>query len=67
MGAHLTPYYEQDGITIYHGDCSVVIPTLQPCDLLLTDPPYGIQAVRRGTIGTSKRGQVKELRAKRLG
>jgi site-specific DNA-methyltransferase (adenine-specific) len=34
------PYYEHGGITIYHGDCREVLPTLPPCDLVLTDPPY---------------------------
>lgn len=37
------PYYESGGITIYHADCRQVIPFLQKCDLLLTDPPYGIE------------------------
>jgi DNA modification methylase len=36
------PYYEQDGIVIYHGDCREILPTLGTFDLLLTDPPYGI-------------------------
>lgn len=36
----MKPYYEQDGITIYHGDCREVLPTLEPVDLVLTDPPY---------------------------
>lgn len=38
----MTPYYEQDGITIFHGDCRDVLPLLGRFDLLLTDPPYGI-------------------------
>jgi DNA modification methylase len=38
----LTPYYEQDGITIYHGDCREILPSIGPVDLVLTDPPYGI-------------------------
>ena len=38
----MTPYYERDGITIYHGDCRDILPTLPPVDLVLTDPPYGI-------------------------
>jgi site-specific DNA-methyltransferase (adenine-specific) len=40
----LIPYYEQDGITIYHGDCREVLPLIEPgsIDLVLTDPPYGI-------------------------
>ena len=38
----LSSYYEQDGITIYCGDCRDVLPSLERFDLLLTDPPYGI-------------------------
>lgn len=38
----MTPYYEHGGITIYHGDCRLVLPTLPKVDLVLTDPPYGI-------------------------
>lgn len=37
----MTPYYQEDGITIYHGDCREVLPTLEKVDLVLTDPPYG--------------------------
>jgi len=37
-----TPYYEQDGIVIYHGDCREILPHLPKVDLVLTDPPYGI-------------------------
>lgn len=38
----MRPYYEHAGITIYHGDCRDVLPGLEPVDLVLTDPPYGI-------------------------
>lgn len=38
----MTPYYDEDGITIYHKDCREVLPTLENCDLVLTDPPYGL-------------------------
>jgi site-specific DNA-methyltransferase (adenine-specific) len=36
------PYYEQDGITIYHGDCLSVLLQLPSGALggILTDPPY---------------------------
>lgn len=39
-----SPYYEEDNITIYHGDCREILPLLAPesIDLVLTDPPYGI-------------------------
>ena len=46
------PYYQDDFVTIYHGDSRVIIPLLdQRFDLTLTDPPYGISG---GTGGTSK-------------
>ena len=38
----IQPYYERDGIVIYHGDCRDILPELEPVDLVLTDPPYGI-------------------------
>jgi site-specific DNA-methyltransferase (adenine-specific) len=37
----MTPYYEQDNITIYHGDCRDVLPLVSG-DLVATDPPYGV-------------------------
>jgi DNA modification methylase len=37
-----TPYYDEDGITIYCGDCREILPHLPKVDLVLTDPPYGI-------------------------
>lgn len=38
----IEPYYHQDGITIYHGDCREMLPMLPKVDLVLTDPPYGM-------------------------
>lgn len=38
----IEPYYSESGITIYHGDCREILPTLPKVDLVLTDPPYGI-------------------------
>jgi site-specific DNA-methyltransferase (adenine-specific) len=37
----IKPYYEENGITIYHGDCREILPELEPVDLVLTDLPYG--------------------------
>jgi DNA modification methylase len=42
----MEPYYLEDGITIYCGDCLEIVPTLGRFDLLLTDPPYGIKQDR---------------------
>ena len=38
------PYYQDDSVTIYNADCRQVLPFLPKFDLLLTDPPYGIDA-----------------------
>ena len=35
----MKPYYEQDGITIYHGDCRDM--DWRSWDTVITDPPYG--------------------------
>lgn len=37
-------YYSDDHCAIALGDCREVLPTLEPVDLVLTDPPYGITA-----------------------
>ena len=36
----MSPYYNQSGVTIYHGDCREVLPKLGACDMVLTSPPY---------------------------
>ena len=38
----MTPYYETELGKLYHGDCLEIMPHLEPVDLVLTDPPYGI-------------------------
>ncbi len=45
----MKPYYSDSLVTIYHGDCREIAPTLPPCDLVLTDPPYN--ATNRVTGG----------------
>lgn len=36
----MRPYYERGGITIYHGDCREILPSIK-ADCVVTDPPYG--------------------------
>ncbi len=36
------PYYSDDHVTIYHGDCAEILPTLDVVDLVHTDPPYSL-------------------------
>jgi len=38
----LRPYYQRDGITIYHGDCLEIIGAIDGVDAIVSDPPYGI-------------------------
>jgi len=39
----MTPYYEDDAVTIYHGDCLDVITAIgRPTAGVVTDPPYGM-------------------------
>ena len=51
-----TPYYEQDGITIYHGDCREILPHLPKVDLVLTSPPYNTGNKNLGYQPNSKVG-----------
>ena len=50
------PYYQDEAVTIYHGDCSKVIPFLDHYDLLLMDPPYGINADEEASKNEGKWG-----------
>jgi DNA modification methylase len=40
-------------VTIYHGDCRELLPSLPKVDLVQTDPPYGIERFARG-FGTTR-------------
>ncbi len=40
----MTPYFEQDGVTLYHGDCREILQGLpdESVSAIVTDPPYGL-------------------------
>jgi DNA modification methylase len=57
----MKPYYEEGGITIYHGDCREILPEMSSARLVVTDPPYvfGIASTallrdRRQAISTGR-------------
>ena len=38
----MKPYYENEHGKLYHGDCLNILPYIGKVDLVLTDPPYGL-------------------------
>lgn len=38
----MTPYYTDDLVTIFHGDCREILPSIEDVAVVVTDPPYGI-------------------------
>ena len=38
----MKPYYDDGRMTIYHGDCRNVLPSIESVDLIVTDPPYNV-------------------------
>ena len=51
----MKPYFEDEAVQIWHGDCREILPTLGPVDLVLTDPPYvgliGGHPIVQGGVG----------------
>jgi site-specific DNA-methyltransferase (adenine-specific) len=47
----MKPYYQDGTVTLYHGDCREILPEVVGVDLLLADPPYGMnhEPLRRGS------------------
>lgn len=46
----MNPYYSDDFVTLYHGDCRDLLPSIE-ADVVVTDPPYGM-AYRSGWSGS---------------
>ena len=49
----MKPYYEQDGITIYHADCREMLWLMPTAAVMVTDPPFGI-LFRSGMNGSER-------------
>jgi site-specific DNA-methyltransferase (adenine-specific) len=53
----MTPYYADDLVTLYHGDCREVLPELKPgsVDLVMTDPPFSVPVKYQDGAGVHPR------------
>jgi len=58
------PYYEEAGITIYHGDCLKILSEMEGCSIssTLTDPPYSSGA--RNAASLRARGSMRRSEGK---
>ncbi len=57
----MKPYYEENGVTVYHADARDVVGLLPKADLLVTDPPYLQSKSGAGLIG--RRDTYKQIQA----
>ncbi len=56
----MKPYYQDKWVTIYHGDCREILPQLDvKVDLVLTDPPYGVDMGNKNYPAGSQHGLVR--------
>jgi hypothetical protein len=52
----MTPYYQDESCTIYHGDCREVLPQIEVVDHVITDPPYARDVYVRMSMPATKAG-----------
>jgi site-specific DNA-methyltransferase (adenine-specific) len=42
LPSSLKPYYQDESVTLYHGDCCELLPQMPAVEMVLTDPPYNV-------------------------
>jgi site-specific DNA-methyltransferase (adenine-specific) len=52
------PYYEHNGIQIFNANCRDILPQIGRVDLMITDPPYGMEFISNHRI--QKHSAIKE-------
>lgn len=54
----MSPYYQDDWVTIYHGDALEILPQIRASTIaaVITDPPYVIGAVSAGNMASKSGG-----------
>jgi site-specific DNA-methyltransferase (adenine-specific) len=57
----VTPYYQDDLVTIYHGDAAEALPSVGMVDAVITDPPYGLDFQYGTGRSDSEDGYIERL------
>jgi site-specific DNA-methyltransferase (adenine-specific) len=52
------PYYSDDAVTLYHGDCREILPGIESVDHVITDPPYSDDTHEGARTGDSANAGV---------
>ena len=43
----MKPYFQNEWVTIYHGDCREILPLLSDISAVVTDPPYNLTSISK--------------------
>jgi len=67
VGGTVTPYYADESVTLYCGDCREVLPTLEGVDHVISDPPYARDVYLRAASVTAGDKGYSDYELKRRG